>query len=487
MEAVQQIVGKAVDISNDQIAADQYISNEDRDTFVAIALGCLGGAGLGRILSLSGFANSCEVADKVWILDSTALYAKKSLAAAIAGTAPRSLKPNALRESPVESDAARMFRIMSKVAVPPPKAANVCASVLATLFAADVSSNDAIQLPLLLSLQITALATLQTLIASEKLVDATQGVARTAAREKITAEVAQLVPNFGLMADSQARGSERALLLWSALGVSFCGINKDRGTDLLKKAPGTLSDVDFGRLIEQQALLICRWIASTADISAKDMRPSVEIATSGTTGVIGDWLKSTFKEWARRIGHQPRGDDDCLRQSVSYSMQLVAGAVHGKRRVHCSSADMQKMVVQGLDMVILAASIAGIKVTASAGVMDEFIETGVVCWLLPLLTGLGAQDVLCQPSASASSDSRQALLGVAIGEMLEHMERSATTGQMVASEPQPARQYSVQLRTRVLGLLDLTQSAVVRRALRLVLVHLAQLGMLPLSDLQRVV
>ncbi|KAJ2060839.1 hypothetical protein GGI17_003457 [Coemansia sp. S146] len=484
-EAMQQIVSKAVDTSSGQTAADQYVSDEDRDTFVAIALGCLGSAGFGRILSLSGFASSFEAADKVWIMDSTALYAKKSLAAAIAGTAPRVLQST---DSLVESDAARMFRIMSKVAVPPPKAANVCASILTTLFVTHISSLDAMQLPLLLSLRTTALATLQALIAGEKLVDVAQSVVRTAAREKITAEVSQLVPSFGCIADSQACGSERALLLWSVLGVAFSGINKDRGTDLLRKVPGTLSDIEFGRLVEQQALLLCQWITSTTDVSAKSKPPSAETTIASTTGVVGDWLKSTFKEWARRVGLQSQGADDCLRQSVAYSMQLVAGAVHGKRNPRSSSVDMQRMVIQGLDMVILAASIAGAK-AAATGVMDELIATGVVCWLLPLLTGIGVQDVLFQPSSNASSDGRQALLVVAIGEMLEHMERGTDIGQAVVTseQQQPTRQYSVQLRTRVLGLLDLTQSAISRRALRPVLVHLAQLGMLPLSDLQRVV
>ncbi|KAJ2467927.1 hypothetical protein GGI03_001299 [Coemansia sp. RSA 2337] len=482
-EAIQQIVSKAVDISSGQTAADQYVSDEDRDTFVAIALGCLGSAGFSRILNLSGFASSSEATDKVWILGSTELYAKKSLTAAIAGTASRALNST---DSLVESDAARMFRIMSKVAVPPPKAANLCTSILGMLFA---SSNDALQLPLLLSLRTTALATLQALIAGEKLVDVTQSVTRTAAREKITDEVAQLVPSFGRIVDSHECGSERALLLWSVLGVAFCGVNKGRGMDLLRKAPGTLSDADFGRLVEQQALLLCQWIASTTDASAKSKQPGADMAISSTSGVVGDWLKSTFKEWARRVGLSSQGADGCLHQSVAYSMQLVAGAVHNKRKTRSNHVDMQRMVIQGLDMVILAASIAGAK-AAATGVMDELIVTGVVCWLLPLLTGIGEQDALCQPSASASSDGRQALLAVAVGEMLEHMKRGTDIGQAAVTseqQQQPARQYSMQLRTRVLGLLDLTQSAVSRRALRLVLVHLAQLGMLPPSDLQRVV
>ncbi|KAJ2489540.1 hypothetical protein IWW37_003886 [Coemansia sp. RSA 2050] len=483
-EAVQQIVGKAVDISSDQIAANQYVDGEHPDTFVAIALECLGGSGFGRILSLSGFMSSSGVAEHAWILDSTALYAKKLLAAAIAGMAPRALQS---MDSPVESDAARMFRIMSKVVVPPPKTANVCASILATLFDSGISTDTAMHCPLLVSLQATALTTLQALIAGENLVDVAQSVARTATREKIAAEVAQLVPDSGHLSGSQTSGGERALLLWSVLGVAFCGVNKDRGMDMLRKAPSSLSDADFGRLVEQQALLLCRWIASTTDMPAKSKQTGAETAITNTTGAVGDWLKSTFKEWARRhASHQLQGADDYLRLAVPYSMQLVASALYSKRKICSGSADAQRMVVQGLDMVILAASIAG---TKAAGVMDEFIATGMACWLLPLLTGLGAQNILCHPSVAASSASRQALLAVATDKMLEQLERSTNAGQaaMVSEQQQPMRQYSVQLRTRVLGLLDLTQSASSQRALRRVLVHLAQLGMLPLSDLQRVV
>ncbi|KAJ2770219.1 hypothetical protein GGI18_005253, partial [Coemansia linderi] len=210
-------------------------------------------------------------------------------------------------------------------------------------------------------------------------------------------------------------------------------------------------------------------------------------AIANTTGVVGDWLKSTFKEWARRASHELQGADGSLRLAVPYSMQLVAGALYSKQRIRSGSADAQRMVVQGLDMVILAASIAG---TKAPGVIDEFIATGVVCWLLPLLTGLGAQDILSHPGVAASGASRQALVTVAIDEMLEHLERGSTNAghaAMANEQQQPMRQYSVQLRTRVLGLLDLTKSAPSRRALRLVLVRLAQLGMLPLSDLQRVV
>ncbi|KAJ2765661.1 hypothetical protein GGI18_006171, partial [Coemansia linderi] len=281
-EAVQQIVSKTVDASSTQIAANQYVDGEYPDSLVAIALRYLGSDGFGRILSLSGFVGSSETSEHAWILDSTALYAKKSLAAAVAGMAPRALQS---MDSPVESDAARMFRIMSKVAVPPPKAANVCASILATLFDTGVNGDAEMHLPLLVSLRTAALATLQAHTASENLVDVAHSVARTAAREKITAEVAQLVPSSGHLADLQTCGGERALLLWSVLGVAFCGINKDRGMDMLRKAPGTLSDADFGRLVEQQALLLCQWIASTTDVSAKSKQAGAKTAIANTTGV----------------------------------------------------------------------------------------------------------------------------------------------------------------------------------------------------------
>ncbi|KAJ2740712.1 Transporter of the ATP-binding cassette (ABC), partial [Coemansia sp. BCRC 34301] len=131
-EATQHVVRKVVDISCDlSTDASQYVDDKDKDTFVDLALGCLGGTGLGRILRLSGFASSSGATADVGatdagersalILGSTALYAKVSLAAAIAGTAPQMPKPKAVL---VESDAARMFRVMSKVAMPSPKTAN---------------------------------------------------------------------------------------------------------------------------------------------------------------------------------------------------------------------------------------------------------------------------------------------------------------------------------------------------------------------------
>ncbi|KAJ2738449.1 hypothetical protein GGI20_006274 [Coemansia sp. BCRC 34301] len=265
------------------------------------------------------------------------------------------------------------------------------------------------------------------------------------------------------------------------LGVSCCGANKDRGMDLLKNPLGALDNSDFGRLAEQQALVLCQWIGRVPNAKG-NKRQNAEAAIANTTGVVGDWLKGTFRELARRASHQ-EGVDSCMQKRVAYSMQLVASAIYGKNQTRSGSADAQRMVIQSLDMVILAASIAGTKAA-----VDELLVMGVACWLLPLLTGLGAQAVCRQSQAAASGDGRQALLIVAAGEMLRHMERGASHGQaVVVSEQQPVRHYSAQLRTRVLALLDLAQSPVPRRALRLVLAHLAQLGMLPLSDLQRAV
>ncbi|KAJ2325211.1 hypothetical protein GGH92_010505, partial [Coemansia sp. RSA 2673] len=179
---------------------------------------------------------------------------------------------------------------------------------------------------------------------------------------------------------------------------------------------------------------------------------------------------------------------------MEFCKMKVASAVHGSHRIRHGSTEAQRRIIQGLDLVILAASVAGAKSAAPAASADDFIKVGVVCWLLPLLRGAGVQDACCQqsPIDVAVSDSRWlALFSVAMRDMLGHLGRNSGHSQAVrggvAEQLQPARQYSVQLRTRVLGLLDLARSEPLRRALRLVLAHLALLGMLPPSDLQRVV
>ncbi|KAJ1997717.1 hypothetical protein H4R26_005729, partial [Coemansia thaxteri] len=111
-DAIQQVVGKAVDISSKLATEHQFIHGADCDTFAAIALGRLGSMGLGRVLRLAGFSHdsgsAAEVAETkgalktlhaTWesslpipdrvlqqsatrILGSTALYAKHLLAEA---------------------------------------------------------------------------------------------------------------------------------------------------------------------------------------------------------------------------------------------------------------------------------------------------------------------------------------------------------------------------------------------------------------------
>ncbi|KAJ2481963.1 hypothetical protein EV174_003345 [Coemansia sp. RSA 2320] len=182
------------------------------------------------------------------------------------------------------------------------------------------------------------------------------------------------------------------------------------------------------RVLQQSATRI---LGSTA-FNHGDGLPGAEALVVDANGALDVWLKGTFKEWARRhhcSGRQAQdGAQNDVLVSIACSMQKVASAVHGSHRIRHGSTEAQRRIIQGLDLVILAASVAGAKSAAPAASADDFIKVGV-----------------------------------------------------------PARQYSVQLRTRVLGLLDLARSEPLRRALRLVLAHLALLGMLPPSDLQRVV
>ncbi|KAJ2000539.1 hypothetical protein GGI04_004109 [Coemansia thaxteri] len=522
-DAIQQVVGKAVDISSKLATEHQFIHGADCDTFAAIALGRLGSMGLGRVLRLAGFSHdsgsAAEVAETkgalktlhaTWesslpipdrvlqqsatrILGSTALYAKHLLAEAVTMTLSSASLPASLRpakENVAESDASRMFRIMSKVALPPAKVANTCSSVLAVLFVANSDDLHSANSPLHFSLQAALLSTLQAHIVSMD----SSGAAKAAAREKITDEVAHLVQGLGSVSGLQARSSERALLLWAMLGVAYCGANRDRGAGLLKTVPGALTDMEFCKMVEQQALLLCRHISSNHG----DGLPGAEALVVDANGALDVWLKGTFKEWARRhhcSGRQAQdGAQNDVLVSIACSMQKVASAVHGSHRIRHGSTEAQRRIIQGLDLVILAASVAGAKSAAPAASADDFIKVGVVCWLLPLLRGAGVQDACCQqsPIDVAVSDSRWlALFSVAMRDMLGHLGRNSGHSQAVrggvAEQLQPARQYSVQLRTRVLGLLDLARSEPLRRALRLVLAHLALLGMLPPSDLQRVV
>ncbi|KAJ2609384.1 hypothetical protein H4S08_004079 [Coemansia sp. RSA 1365] len=221
-DATLQILNKIVELLQQVSASGWYIDEMVSDTLPAVALACVGSIGFGRILQLAGLVgdqsseffeksaakdtargwtkyrlpgNSFTQTDVIQIVSTTSFSAKSRLAAAIEKVMPFSLhqEDDALTKSVLESDAERMFRMMSKVAISAPKAANLCSNLVSILFPGRkvlLTSTDSH--PVILALQAQVLATLQTGIANVDMASSRE-VSKMAAREKMTTEVTELI------------------------------------------------------------------------------------------------------------------------------------------------------------------------------------------------------------------------------------------------------------------------------------------------------
>ncbi|KAJ2083836.1 hypothetical protein H4R24_000488 [Coemansia sp. RSA 988] len=510
-DATLQILNKVVELLPQVPASSWYIDVMVTDTLPAIALACVGSVGLSRILQLAGLigdesadmleessaedtvrgwtnhrlpGNSFTQADVAQIMSTTLFCAKSRLAAALEKAAPSCLHQQdvALTKSVLESDAERMFRMMSKVTISAPKAANMCSNLLSILFSGrKILLAPADGHPAILAMQAQVLATLQKSIANAGVV-ASREVSKVAAREKMTAEVSELLQST-IDGNFVLASREHRLLMWGAVGAAYCGINAPKGDGILKMDLLSVSDAGFCAIVCQQVLLLQQQITRAARAKRNALptgqQPQSLISLMSGQGAVSSWLKRTFKEWARRLSthRSSQLSTESVSSAVMASLQDVASALFAVRKANDS--EVREYVVQALDLVILAASILG---SGNQQHVDLFLHAGMVCWLLPLLTGYKSALGMLSP-----------LVIVTAGELLEYMETSsadrdrgsATAGGPVLGQ-QHMRQYSVQLRTRTIGLLDLAKAPVLRRSLRFVLADLAMLGRLPPGDLWRI-
>ncbi|KAJ1754822.1 hypothetical protein LPJ58_004502 [Coemansia sp. RSA 1591] len=324
----------------------------------------------------------------------------------------------------MDLDAQRMFRLMSRVAVPAAQSAVLCARLLEPLFAPST--------PLVRALRMQALDTLALHVGNSASVDA-----REVAREKARMQITQCV------VDAQAKliGLDRvgSDTMWGVAGVLFCGANINRGRELLAQDTLNMSQEEFCKAVQQQSCVLQRWMAEGSDVTAD----------------VGGWLKRVFKEWARRssVDHEL---DSC----VALCFHTVAVSLHA---TCIDVVAARSWIVQTLDLIILAASIMQ---SSDTDKVDSAVRMGLLGWLLPLLTGQSTMD--------------KRLLGAVTVELVARVETDvAPIGQS------NMRQYSVLLRSRVVALLDLVYTSHTRSHLRRVLVHLAMAGKLPESDFWR--
>ncbi|KAI8323533.1 hypothetical protein GQ54DRAFT_296724 [Martensiomyces pterosporus] len=532
VDALLKIVARATDIAASTPVSEQYSEREAADSLLALALECLGDTGLGRVLHLSGLTsaqddgagNSGATRDAraVLAVGTDALGVQAELDAAISQTLPASLEKSGAAAAGTfvpqgymaESEAERMFRIMSKVSIPAAKVTNLCASIIGKLFAGGVLSGN-LDSPVLFSLRSRVLATLQNHIAYKGAAGVSQEVTVGVAREKIASSLLSLLGADGTAEPSVriSTCSELEMLSWQLLGATCCGDIVENGQAILSRQTSGLGAASYCSLVEQQSLVLQRWICqSAAGANSADCRllaGKKTWMTMDVKGVVGDWLKRTFKEWARRCRQQACLEPDALRASVAWSLRSVAEAMCATHRRRTDSgvlavgdAEGRRWTVQALDMAILASSIACAGSSSGSGddkgvpgFVDQALAVSCVSWLLPLLTGLHPHCVSAATGVVGDSDM---LLGIATGEIQEYIvdldsKSSAARGRIgkaAAAAPELSgqqQQYPAQLRSRLTGLLDLAQSPLTRRALRLVLSNLAILGMLPSSDLQRIV
>ncbi|KAJ1965129.1 hypothetical protein GGI12_000974 [Dipsacomyces acuminosporus] len=533
---LRELLAQSVSISTSVPAADQYVRDERIHSLLDLTLGYLGDIGLGRILRLSGLASvedsAVTISDKSSTSDdgipstrqitgADASCVQSMLSAAISSTLLESLQRDSAQTLPgssnqqgsvTESDGERMFRVMSKVSLPAAVVVNLCAAVAGKLFAGG-DLVGAVDSPVLVALRARALKTLQSHVTCKDVLGLSQGVAVSAAREKIADSLLLLLKTLDATAEHSAnakisKSRELALISSGIVASACCGAVVHNGDSILNRDPSALGAGGFCSLVEQQALVLEQWVSRSSSISLGASNSKQTPGTKATRtaadikGVVGDWLKHTVKEWARRCrqaGEARLNADAGL--SVAWSLQNVAAALYKRNRIaslgSMSNAEARRLTVQALDMAILGSSIAcaGKEEDGErppADFADRALAVILAGWLLPLLTGVRVD---CTGSASSGS-LELLLLGVSAGEMQDQVydiggEDALLGGNGAAksAEQEPAwkQQYPAQLRSRVRGLFGLARSPAAKRALRLVLANLAVLGMLPSSDLQAVV
>ncbi|KAJ1988906.1 hypothetical protein GGI25_005094 [Coemansia spiralis] len=508
MDSLRNIISSTVSVlSSVEYLADEFTAANNPNSLVCIALSCLGDIGLGSILRLAGFTRGQQSnrvedlnADITQLFSAETICIENRLKYALESTLPPSLEHSAVttKEGVVESDAERMFRLMSKVRIQDSVAANLCAELLSCIFSCKRIASDSSEHYIVLALQIGYLTTLEEYISSQNISLGVDIVAKNAAREKITSNVAKLLDSDTM---AEASDSERDLLLQKITTITSCGANFAKGVDLLSKESSSMNNPDYSKHVYKQATVLQRWITEAMK-SGKDI--AVDKAVSA-------WLKQVFKEWGQRssssssstINANYQGSTPSfvwLSERIAKCLQRVAMALFSRAnsaKTAKSSANttigLCKLIIQGFDMAILALSNAAAsqdnvdRNETFTGNSSIIVANAISFWLLPLLTG--------QTPSSSSSMLLSPFVMLASGEMVEYIDLASRHAQYeqvagASTEDVPGKQlqqFAVQLRTRILRLLELTVSSVAERALLFVLSNLAILGMFPSSELSSIV
>ncbi|KAJ1801237.1 hypothetical protein LPJ59_000451 [Coemansia sp. RSA 2399] len=481
MDCCCELASKAVGIlsAETRLSSASRTDGIDPDSLVNVALCCLGSTGLGRVLELAGFSFSKQDSqvdglDPVIrrLVSTNNLWAEEKLDLAMHGQLSCSLRKNESigKKGAVESDAERMFRLLSKVGIQESQAANTCAKLLSQVFSGDGTSVA------LIALRIRLLSTLETRSTT---------VTRKSAREMITVAVARLLDG-GLIAKATDNSAEGEALLWSAVGVVYCGADLDKGSELLAKDAPKLSDAEYLRLAEYQSIVLRRRISGD---------PGVDRDTAGSSSAVSAWLRLVFREWGRRINVESPRDtqiEKCL-QNVALAMFNKRQSVGGGQG---SVVDACRLITQGLDMAILAVSSYDLARERNKSKDDScisyaastIIASTLANWILPLLTGRCA-------SLPSGTDNDIAMLlpsiVLACREVMEYVDlssRALHTGPNLGSDAETSsqQQFHMQLRTRIQRLLELAPHYAIKRTFNGILSDLAMLGMLPPSDLSSI-
>ncbi|KAJ1728306.1 hypothetical protein LPJ72_005534 [Coemansia sp. Benny D160-2] len=471
------------------------------DSIVLIALRCLGDMGLGRVLGLSGFSSSKQNGKgngldptARQLISTAAWLAEEKLNSALEGTFPLPVQKNesVQKKGVVESDAERMFRLMGKVRIQGTQAANLCIKLLTCVRSGVRRTND-----LATALDIELLSTLESCIAQAETESQTSAMTRSATQEKVSAAVLRLLDE-GTIVEASHNITERRALLWNAAGIVYCGVNTAKGLDLIAQDMSKLDDARFLQFVEIQSIVLQRWVACSTEAGQNAAR---RVDKDMASGAVSTWLKSVFREWGRRASSKRIEDQDAMSARLSYlsdrmeqCLSDVALTVFSQQRWYVRGGligpdDACRLIVQGLDMAILAVSIyAGVS-NPSKNNQVAIVSSALASWVLPALTGHRASPI------GSGSGSRLPRVALVCGEMLEYVDISSRNMQanpntVPDTEPasqQHSQQFATQLRTRVQRLLELEPSSDVNRVFNHVLYSLAIRGMLPPNDLSSVV
>ncbi|KAJ1951473.1 hypothetical protein FBU59_000138 [Linderina macrospora] len=477
-KAVQSVVGRAVDLALTSPASEQYLDQVGSESLLALAIACVGDIGLGRLLQLSGFVSTSSTAigdallarrtllgklrtsrtprDCISAVGTDEVCVSQELASTVASTLPGG-ESSARMLSGSETEAERMFRVLSKVAIPAQKTANLCASLMSRL---QLSAKQGVEAgsPQMFAYQIHILDTFADYIPAVNSTSpgSRQGaVVLSTARQGIVGDLLQVLDAIAQIRNSR----EHAAVSQRIISATFAGLGSAEA--VLGQALDGLDEDRFCQTVEQQSQILRHcWTASAA--SDHERRR-----------VVGDWLKRLVREWARR-GAQA-GSMGAIHGTVAWSLSNVATKIHPRGGAHADGA--RHYAIQAMDMAILAASIVRAASPDTAAASDWIVSLVSVSWLLPILSGVS----LSHPESVTEMHACDALVGIASNEMLGLVgaQVGGSGPDRGASIGDTKTVFAEQLRSRMVGLRGLAGAEALQRHLRLALSDLAMLGYVP--------